>query len=139
MKHIREIGNQISNQDFHLLMQGISGGKAKMKHYFLKENEKKSILIGLLDTWRDEHEILQYLDTVIIAKIPFDPPTDPYFLAKTNGMSNSFERYSKPIVLAKLNSLIANIRVLNKNAKILCTDARIETTEWGKFIKKNLF
>ena len=120
-------------------MQGISGGKAKMKHYFLEKNEEKSILIGLIDTWRDEHEILEKLDSIIIAKITFDPPTDPYFLAKTNGMPNSFERYSKPIVLAKLNSLIANIRALNKNTKILCTDTRIETTEWGKFIKKNLF
>ena len=83
MKHIREIGNQIANQNFTILMQGISGGKAKMKHYFLEKNEGKSILIGLIDTWRDEHEMLEKLDSVIIAKIPFDPPTDPYFLAKT--------------------------------------------------------
>ncbi len=70
-----------------------------MKHYFLKENEKKSVLIGLIDTWRDESKILEKSDSIVIAKIPFDPPTDPHFLAKTIGMNNSFEIYSKPIVL----------------------------------------
>lgn len=83
MKHIREIGNSINKDEFRVLMQGISGGKSKMKHYFLENSEKKSVLIGLIDTFREESEILQNLDTAIIAKIPFDPPTDPHFLAKT--------------------------------------------------------
>lgn len=109
-----------------------------MKHYFLG-NPEKSILIGLIDSWRDEAEILENVDTIIIAKIPFDPPTDPYFLAKTIGMSNSFELYSKPIVISRLNTLVGNARSLNKNIKIICTDDRISTTEWGKFMKKNIF
>lgn len=108
-----------------------------MKHYFSQDTEK-AILVGLIDSWRDEFDILEKVDSVIIAKIPFDPPTDPYFLAKTIGIGNSFELYSKPIVLSRLNTLIGNIKTANPNAKIICADDRVETTEWGKFMKKNL-
>lgn len=139
MKHVRELGNSLQSENMDVFMQGISGGKSKMKHYFLKENPKKSALVGLIDTWHNEAKILSESDSIVIAKIPFDPPTDPHFLAKTIGMSNSFEIYSKPIVLGRLNSLIGNATSLNPNVKIFCSDARIETTEWGKFMGKNLF
>lgn len=139
MKHIRQIGNQIPKNEFQVLMQGISGGKSKMHHYFLENPEKKSVLIGLIDSFREEFEILEKTDTVIIAKIPFDPPTDPHFLAKTAGMPNSFDSYSKPLVITRLSNLIGNAKNANCNAKILCTDERIHTTEWGKFVHKNLF
>lgn len=109
-----------------------------MKHYF-GESGKSTVLIGLIDSWRDEGDLLKMADTVIIAKIPFDPPTDPYFLAKTIGMSNSFEIYSKPLVLSRLNTLIGNALSANPHIKISCTDERIVTTEWGKFMKENLF
>lgn len=50
MKHIREIGARAKNICKNIFLQGTSGGKSKMKHYFL-ENPEKSILIGLIDSW----------------------------------------------------------------------------------------
>lgn len=50
MKHIREIGARAKNICKNILLQGTSGGKSKMKHYFL-ENSEKSILVGLIDSW----------------------------------------------------------------------------------------
>jgi len=43
---------------------------------------------------------------VILSKVPFDPPTDPYFLAKTSGISDNFTLYSEPLALIRLNLLI---------------------------------
>lgn len=135
MKHIRELGNMYSS--YRPLMQGVSGGKSKMKHYFLEGTERQ-VLIGLIDSWKDTFDIFDTIDTLIIAKVPFDPPTDPYFLAKTQGMSHSFEKYSKPIVLSKLNTLIGNYITSNPNGRVICSDDRIHTTEWGKFLRENL-
>lgn len=132
------MGEKLKKHDFTVLLQGTSGGKSKISHYFSQNPDEKSILVGLLDAWRDEAKVLKNADTLVIAKIPFDPPTDPQFLAKTVGMSNSFELYSKPIVLSRLNTLISNALAINPNIKIICSDERLETTEWGKFIKKNL-
>lgn len=137
MKHIRELGGALKTRAEVVLLQGTSGGKSKMKHYFLEHST--SILIGLIDSWRDEADIFPYLDRVIIAKIPFDPPTDPYFLAKTNGMPHSFDHYSKPIVLSRLNTLIGDIHTKNPHTTIICSDERIHTTIWGNCMKENLF
>ncbi len=104
-----------------------------MCHYYLQNPE--SILIGLIDTWCDMSDIFSETNHIIIARVPFDPPTDPYFLAKTRGMKNNFEEYSKPIVLSKLNTLIGRIITANPSATISFQDERLMTTEWGKFLR----
>lgn len=132
MKHIRELGNIY--QSYQPILQGTSGGKAKMQHYFTS-SYTDVLMIGLIDTWRDEMDLFMYVDTLVIAKVPFDPPTDPYFLAKTQGMTHNFEQYSKPIVLSKLNTLIGSYISINPQGVIICADPRIHTSEWGKFLK----
>ena len=70
------------------------------------ENLDRAVLIGLIDTWRDDLELWKVARQVIVSKVPFDPPTDPYFLAKTSGMTNNFSLYSEPLALIRLNLLI---------------------------------
>jgi hypothetical protein len=72
-------------------------------------NIGKTILIGIIDTWRDEYSLWSIAKHIIIAKLPFDPPTDPYFLARTVGMSNNFSDYSEPIVAIRINTLLDRI------------------------------
>ncbi len=74
-----------------------------------KNNVERTILIGIIDTWRDEYDLWMHARFIIIAKLPFDPPTDPYFLARTVGMNNNFSEYSEPIVTIRLNTLIERI------------------------------
>ena len=97
-----------------------------------QNTDEKSLLIGIIDSWIDESELWESVDEVIIAKIPFDPPTDPYFLARTVGMKNNFEEYSTPIALMTINTLIGHIRISNSNTRISCRDERISTMNWGK-------
>ena len=74
-----------------------------------KNNIEKTILVGIIDTWKDEYELWKSTRSIIIAKLPFDSPTDPYFLARTVGMSNNFTEYSEPIVTIRFNTLIGRI------------------------------
>jgi hypothetical protein len=74
-----------------------------------QKNTEKTILVGVIDTWRDEYLLWKSARDIIIARLPFDPPTDPYFLARTVGMSNNFSEYSQPIVTIRLNTLIERI------------------------------
>jgi Rad3-related DNA helicase len=109
--------------------QGISGGKSKMMSLFQK-SEKKSVLIGTIDSYIDESSLWQGVDSVIIAKVPFDPPTDPYFLARTVGMKNNFEEYSAPVALATMNTLIGRIHRANPKIELSTIDERIASTNW---------
>lgn len=135
-KHARDIGQdlrKIYGKNIEILIQGLSGGKWKMLSIF-KNKTEWTILVGIIDTWRDEYELWKHAQSIIIAKLPFDPPTDPYFLARTVGMSNNFSEYSEPIVTIRLNTLIERILSSGYKGSILCTDSRLNSTEWGKRI-----
>jgi hypothetical protein len=103
-----------------------------------KNKIEETILIGLIDTWRDEYALWEKARYITIAKLPFDPPTDSYFLARTVGMSNNFSEYSEPIVTIRLNTLIERIVSSGYNGKIIITDSRLIDTEWGKRINAEL-
>lgn len=108
-----------------------------MKHIFLNEIEN-TILIGLIDTWRDEYDVWEKATSIIIAKVPFDPPTDTYYLARTAGMKNNFSLYSEPMAIIRLNTLIGRIRSSGYTGKIYCEDSRLTLSEWGKNIAQEL-
>jgi DNA polymerase III epsilon subunit-like protein len=136
-KHIREIGKNLKKWTSTIFMQGISGGKGKMASLFEK-NITKSILIGLIDTWKDEFDIWKIAKSVYIAKLPFDPPSDPYFLARTVGMSDNFALYSEPMAIMRINTLIGRIRSAGYQWAIVCMDDRLEKTIWGKEIAEEI-
>jgi Rad3-related DNA helicase len=99
------------------------------------KNIEKTILVGIIDTWRDEYVLWGVTKHIIIARLPFDPPTDPYFLARTVGMSNNFSEYSEPIVAIRINTLIERILSSGYNGSIVSADPRLSSTEWGKRIE----
>lgn len=90
-------------------MQGISGGKGKQLSLFVA-NPDTSVIVGTIDMWREELELWKSAQHIVIAKLPFDPPTDPYFLARTVGMPNNFALYSEPMAIIKMSTLISRIR-----------------------------
>ncbi|MBX9809169.1 hypothetical protein K2X92_02145, partial [Candidatus Gracilibacteria bacterium] len=139
-KNARDIGQvlrKIHGKNIDILIQGLSGGKGKMLSTF-KKNIHKTILIGIIDTWRDEYSLWTNAECIYITKIPFDPPTDPYFLARTVGMQNNFSEYSEPIVTIRLNTLFERISSSGYSKSIFITDTRLSDTEWGKRIQKEL-
>jgi len=137
LRHIREIGMIAKKTGKKILMQGISWGKWKMISLFGKDPEN-IIIVGLIDTWRDEYHLWSMVKHVVIAKVPFDPPTDPYYLSRTVGMKNNFALYSEPMVIIRMNTLIGRIRSGGFTGKILCSDDRILISEWGKSIIQEL-
>lgn len=132
-KHVREIGRTLKSLWKNVLIQWISGGKGKMIWLFLQDPEN-TILVGTVENWRDEFALWEKIHHLIIAKLPFDPPTDAYFLARTIGMRNNFEVYSMPLVISKINTLIGRVQTKNPTCTITCWDERIISTEWGKNI-----
>ena len=109
MKHVREIGRSLEPTGHRILMQGISGGKGKQLSLFTT-NTDTSVIVGTIDMWREELELWKSTRHIVIAKLPFDPPTDPYFLARTVGMPNNFGLYSEPMAIIKMSTLISRIR-----------------------------
>lgn len=143
MKHIRELGKECEKLWIKALMQWISGWKSKILSNFEK-NRENLVLIWLIESWKDEYTLWKESGPIIIAKLPFDPPTDPYFLARTVWMSNNFSLYSEPIVILRINNLIWNIRESGYTWTLYSLDSRLENTVWGQsvireILEKNLW
>lgn len=136
-KHIREIGRSLEKTWFKILMQGISWGKGKQLGIF-KSNPEWAILIGTIDMWKEELELWNHAKHIILAKLPFDPPTDAYFLARTVGMKNNFSLYSEPMLIIKVNTLLSRIYSSNYVWVIYCEDTRLTETIWGKELRKEI-
>ncbi len=135
-KHLRTLKQDLERKfpGWKVFTQGISGGKWKVESLFLNYTWKK-ILIWLMDSWIDDWKIWRCIDMLIIAKMPFDPPTDPYFLAQTVGMRNNFEEYSCPLAINTVNTLIWTVRNNNPDIQVYCLDDRLEKTLWGNTIR----
>lgn len=123
-------------EDYEIFTQGISGGKAKMLHLYLRS--KKTILIWLIDTWKDESILWEKTETLSVTKIPFDPPSDPTYLARTVGMSNNFELYSIPLAIHTINMLIGRAKSANSEIDIFLCDEKLTTMNWGKNMVREL-
>lgn len=131
-KHLRQITDEVKkyHPEAKIFTQWLSGGKGKIMSLYEQYSGKK-ILIGLIDSWIDDSHIWSLTDRVILAKIPFDPPTDPYYLARTVWMKNNFEEYSCPMTLSTINTLIGRISTANPQNQIFCLDDRLTNTPWG--------
>ena len=130
-KHLRTLTEDLKKKfsEIKFFTQGISGGKWKILSLF-REYWWKKILLWIIDTWIDESSLWESCDTVILAKIPFDPPTDPYYLARTVWMRNNFEEYSCPLAINTTNTLISRVRSGNPNTVVYCIDERLLRTPW---------
>ncbi|GAB0175082.1 MAG: hypothetical protein HHAS10_09610 [Candidatus Altimarinota bacterium] len=134
LKQLRTLNTQLQKEyyDYDIITQSVSGGKSKILHLY--KTGKRVILLGLIDTWKDESEVWKVTETLNVTKIPFDPPNDPIYLAKTVGMSNNFELYSIPMAIDTINTLIGRAKSSNPGIQIFLTDEKVMTMSWGKSI-----
>lgn len=138
LKQLRALSARLKAEksEYEIFTQGISWWKSKMFQLFKKS--KKAILIWLIDTWKDESFLWEITDTLSITKIPFDPPSDPSYLARTSGMSNNFELYSLPLWINKINTLIGRARSAQPSISIYISDEKLETMTWWRSIVDEL-
>ena len=122
---------------YTILSQWLSGGKSKIFSNFYK-NPNNSIIIGNLSFFLQETTFWESIRSVIIIKIPFESPNDPYFLGKTYEMHNSFLEYNFPVTLHKMNFLINNITKYHFSLPIWIMDEKISLTEWGWKFKNEI-
>lgn len=140
-KYILDIAEEIRKTfgDSHdILAQWVSWGKAKML-FHARSHPEKTILIGLYDTWIDESLLWEKTSHLLLTKIPFDPPSDIYFLGKTVGMKNNFLEYSLPLTIEKLNRLLYRLKASSPNSEVFCLDERLWKNDWWKYVREELW
>ncbi|MDP4083851.1 MAG: ATP-dependent DNA helicase DinG [Bacillota bacterium] len=128
--------------EFAILAQGItSGSKTRLTRYFQKY--EKAILLGSSSFWEGIDIPGEDLSCLVIVRLPFSPPDEPYTEAKCeyimkNG-GNAFSDYSLPDAVLRFKQGFGRlIRAESDKGVMIIFDKRIITTKYGNAFLKSI-
>ncbi|MEK4029000.1 ATP-dependent DNA helicase DinG [Pseudobacillus sp. FSL P4-0506] len=122
--------------DFILLAQGItSGSRTRLTRNFQRFD--KAILFGTNSFWEGIDIPGEDLSCLIIVRLPFSPPDEPFTQAKNEQLAqlrkNAFSAYSLPQAVLRFRQGFGRlIRSSTDRGVIIVFDRRIQTNAYGK-------
>ncbi len=129
---------KLDKDDLPTLPQ-LAGSLGKIQEIYL--TEKKALIQPILLLSHFAWENFQYnedIDTLLIYKIPFDPPSDPKLLCFSQNYENAFNDLQVPLALISTKKIINRIR--NNKAKlkrIIILDMRLTNKRYGENFIEN--
>jgi ATP-dependent DNA helicase DinG len=131
---------QLRGMDLNPMIQGELPNRAMLQA--MRESEN-SIIFGLDSFWEGVDVRGDSLKCLIITKLPFEVPTEPLVLARTELIEkeggNSFYEYSLPRAVLKFKQGFGRlVRSRTDTGRVVICDERIETRTYGRMFK-NVF
>ena len=132
----------ISNEEFILIGQGISSGsRAKLTKNFKQYDQ--AILFGTSSFWEGVDIPGEDLSCLIIVRLPFSPPDNPVFAAKSEKIKeigkSPFMDLSLPQAIIRFKQGFGRlIRSSNDRGVVFVFDRRITGTRYGKSFIQSL-
>lgn len=143
------IAPELKAAGFHLLAQGISGGRGKILEHF-KDEPESCVIFATSNFWENVTFSENDLNCVIIDKLSFDFPHDPLILARSKDYADSFNEYYLPRAILRFkktfNQFISATAAHKKNnrdlaenmATMVILDNRIVQKGYGKRFLESL-
>lgn len=114
------------------LTQGRSLSRQQMMALF-KQEGAQAVLLGTRSFWEGIDVPGPALQCVIIAKLPFDVPSDPIFAARSETFENSFFEYSVPEAVLRFRQGFGRlIRRGTDEGVVAILDKRVLTKRYGR-------
>lgn len=126
--------------DYMLFAQGMSSG-SRMRLLKMFQRFEHSVLFGTNSFWEGVDVPGDALSAVIVVRLPFSSPEEPFFKAKAERLTskgmNSFYGLSLPEAILRFKQGFGRlIRSSHDKGVFIVLDRRIETKSYGKeFIK----
>ena len=142
MKKTWDLCNEeLKSIGFNPMIQGEQPNRTILQT--MRESEN-SIIFGLDSFWEGIDVKGDSLKCLIITKLPFEVPTEPIVMARTELIEreggNPFYEYSLPRAVLKFKQGFGRlIRTKTDRGRIIICDERIETMNYGRMFRKILF
>ncbi|MFC1810836.1 ATP-dependent DNA helicase, partial [Patescibacteria group bacterium] len=133
-----KLAPELKKHNITILAQNLSGGRNKIIELF-KKNPKNSIIFGTNSFWEGIDIKGESLSTVIIQKLPFDPPDDPIHSARGALFDNSFNEYQVPRAILRFKQGFGRlIRSTKDKGRVIVLDSRVLTKSYGEMFLNSL-
>lgn len=135
MKKTWELSSEkLSDMELNPMIQGELSKRVMLKT--MRESEN-SVIFGLDSFWEGVDVRGDSLKCLIITKLPFEVPTEPIVMARTEMIEqeggNSFYEYTLPRAVLKFEQGAGRlIRSKTDTGRIIICDGRIETKAYGR-------
>jgi DNA polymerase-3 subunit epsilon/ATP-dependent DNA helicase DinG len=104
-----------------------------------KQEDSQSVLLGTRSFWEGVDVPGEALQAVLIAKIPFDVPSDPIFAARSETYDNAFFEYSVPEAVLRFRQGFGRlIRRQSDEGVVAILDKRVLTKRYGQMFLDSL-
>ncbi len=134
----RAIEEPLSRAGITLLAQGSSSSRQQMMEQF-KRPDARVVLLGTRSFWEGVDVPGVALQAVVIAKLPFDVPSDPIFAARSETFENSFFEYAIPEAVLRFRQGFGRlIRRQDDEGVVVILDKRVLTKRYGRLFLEAL-
>lgn len=110
-----------------------TGGLGKIRQQ-MKNDPDNSVLLLNNYMW-DQFENYELIDTLIILKVPFDAPSNPYIQVTSRNFSDPFNDFQIPKAAISLHKIISKLK---PESKVIMLDSRLTTKKYGQFFLDTL-
>ncbi|MCA9979137.1 MAG: hypothetical protein KC413_25420, partial [Anaerolineales bacterium] len=134
----RAVEGPLSAAGITVLAQSQGASRQQLLAQF-KQEGSKSILLGTRSFWEGVDVPGEALQAVLIAKIPFDVPSDPIFAARSETYDNAFFEYSVPEAVLRFRQGFGRlIRRQSDEGVVAILDKRVLTKRYGQMFLDSL-
>jgi ATP-dependent DNA helicase DinG len=128
----KAIEGVLAEANIATLAQGQSLSRQQMMALFQQEGSR-AVLLGTRSFWEGVDIPGPALQCVIIAKLPFDVPSDPIFAARSEMFDNAFFEYSVPEAVLRFRQGFGRlIRRGDDEGVVAILDKRVLTKRYGR-------
>jgi DNA polymerase-3 subunit epsilon/ATP-dependent DNA helicase DinG len=133
----QSIGPLLARQNIRVYEQGDGASANTLLENF--RSDERAVLLGTRAFWEGVDVPGQALSVLVIAKLPFDVPSDPIIAARSETFEDPFNQYSLPEAILRFRQGFGRlIRTQFDRGIVAILDRRILTKRYGRMFTDSL-
>jgi DNA polymerase-3 subunit epsilon/ATP-dependent DNA helicase DinG len=133
----QSVGPLLSKHDIRVYEQGDGASPTSLMENF--RSDGRAVLLGTRSFWEGVDLPGDTLQVLMIAKLPFDVPSDPIISARSETFEEPFSQYSLPEAILRFRQGFGRlIRTQSDRGVVAILDRRVMTKRYGKMFLDSL-
>ena len=131
------IRDDLKVRGIEVLQQGNDGPPAQVVRRFMQN--PRAVLLGTSSFWEGVDLAGDALSVLIVARLPFNVPTEPVFQARSELYDNAFMQFAVPEAILRLRQGFGRlIRTKTDRGAVIILDRRVTASRYGSAFLRSL-